>query len=125
MVNENTNNLIRILKGSAFAIIITLCLLMVYSAILTYTNVNENGIPIFVITATAASVLIGSLLATSKIQKNGIINGVLVGGIYVFSLYIISSIITKNFSLNNYSIIMMATCLLIGGIGGIVGVNRK
>ena len=40
-------------------------------------------------------------------------------------LYIISSTITGNFGLNNYSIIMIATSVLIGGIGGIIGVNRK
>jgi hypothetical protein len=40
-------------------------------------------------------------------------------------LYIISSIISKNFSMNNYSIIMMATSIVLGGLGGIIGVNKK
>ena len=128
MVNVNessSNNIIRILKGSLISIVTTLILLIIFSAILTYTNVNENVMPTVIIIVTALSILIGSQISTSKIKKNGIINGASVGAIYILLLYLISSLVTKNFSLNNYSIIMMFTSLLIGGIGGIIGVNRN
>ena len=36
-------NIVRILKGSGFAIALTLVLLLVYSCLLTYTSVNENN----------------------------------------------------------------------------------
>ena len=125
-VSENTSNsVVRILKGSIISIITTLILLIIFSAMLTYTNINENTIPTVIIICTALSILIGSQIATSKIKKNGILNGALVGIIYIAFLYIISSCITKNFSLNNYSIIMMLVSILIGGVGGIIGVNRK
>ena len=125
-VNENSSNsIVRILKGSVFAILATLVLLIIFAVLLTYTNINENTMPTVIIIVTALSILIGSQLTTSKIKKNGIINGVLVGIIYIAFLYLISSIVTKNFSLNNYSIIMIATSIIIGGIGGIIGVNRK
>ena len=122
---NNSNSVVRILKGSIIAIITTLILLIIFSAMLTYTNINENTIPTVIIICTALSILIGSQIATSKIKKNGILNGALVGIIYIAFLYIISSCITKNFSLNNYSIIMMLVSILIGGVGGIIGVNRK
>jgi len=125
-VNENnTNSIVRILKGSAISIIVSLVLLIIFAALLTYTNVNENTMPTVIIVVTALSILIGSEISTSKIKKNGILNGALVGIIYIMFLYLISSIITGNFSLNNYAIIMMATSVIIGGIGGIIGVNRK
>ena len=125
-VNENnTNSIVRILKGSAISIVMTLILLMIFAALLTYTNVNENTMPTVIIIITALSILIGSEISTSKIKKNGILNGALVGIIYIMFLYLISSIITRNFSLNNYAIIMIVTSVLIGGIGGIIGVNRK
>ena len=122
---NNSNSVVRILKGSIISIITTLILLIIFSAMLTYTNINENRIPTVIIICTALSILIGSQIATSKIKKNGILNGALVGIIYIAFLYIISSCITKNFSLNNYSIIMMLVSILIGGVGGIIGVNRK
>ena len=104
---------------------VTIILLIIFAALLTYTNINENTMPTVIIIITALSILIGSQIATLKIKKNGIINGALVGLIYVAFLYILSGVITKNFSLNNYSIIMIATSLLVGGVGGIIGVNRK
>ena len=122
---NNSNSVVRILKGSIISIITTLILLIIFSAMLTYTNINENTMPTVIIICTALSILIGSQIATSKIKKNGILNGALVGIIYIAFLYIISSCITKNFSLNNYSIIMMLVSILIGGVGGIIGVNRK
>lgn len=125
-VNEdNSNSVIRILKGSIIAMVATIILLIIFAALLTYTNINENTMPTVIIIITALSILIGSQIATLKIKKNGIINGALVGLIYVAFLYILSGVITKNFSLNNYSIIMIATSLLVGGVGGIIGVNRK
>lgn len=125
-VNESSSNsLLKILKGSILAIATTLIILLIYAIILTYTSVNEMTIPTVIIITTALSILIGSQITTSKIKKNGIINGMFVGIIYIMFLYIISSTITKNFSLNNYSIIMIAISIATGGLGGIIGVNRK
>ena len=128
MVNvkeNNSNGIVIILKGSLISIIATIVLLMIFAAVLTYSNINENSMPTVIIVATALCILVGSQITTSKIKRNGIVNGALVGAIYILALYLISSIISKDFSLNIYSIIMMATSILIGGIGGIIGVNKK
>ena len=42
---NNSNSVVRILKGSIISIITTLILLIIFSAMLTYTNINENTIP--------------------------------------------------------------------------------
>ena len=124
-MENNTNSLVKIFKGSIISIVTTLVLLIIFSLLLTYSNINENTMPTVIIIITAISILIGSQIATGNIKKNGILNGVFVGLIYIVLLYLISSIISKNFSLNNYSIIMILVSLLIGGVGGIIGVNRK
>lgn len=124
-METSSNSIIKILKGSAISVVATLILLIVFALLLTYTNINESTMPTVVIVITGLSILIGSQIATRNIKKNGIINGVLVGIIYIACIYIISSIVTKNFSLNNYAIIMIATSVLVGGLGGIIGVNRK
>lgn len=128
MVNvkeNNSNGIVIILKGTLISIIATIVLLMIFAAVLTYSNINENSMPTVIIVVTALCILVGSQITTSKIKRNGIVNGALVGAIYILALYLISSIISKDFSLNFYSIIMMATSILIGGIGGIIGVNKK
>lgn len=124
-ISENGNNIKRIVKGSVFAIVITLIGLLVYSIILSYTSIAESTIPVTIIIITAVSILIGSTISTSNIKKNGIINGVLVGLIYIGIIYLLSSIITGDFLLNTNSIIMIIASLLTGALGGIIGVNRK
>lgn len=126
MSTENSgSNFIRILKGSIFAVVLTLVLLLIYSALLTYTGLNENTIPIFVIAITAISILVGSLISSVNIKKNGLTNGALVGLIYILTIYLLSSIISKNFSLNMYSWFMIIASIMAGAIGGIIGVNKK
>lgn len=120
-MESSSNSIIKILKGSAISMITTLILLIIFSVLLTFTNINERTMPTVIIMITALSILLGSQITTLKIKKNGIINGMAVGGTYMITLYFISSIVSKNFSLNKYSIIMMATGLLIGGLGGMIG----
>ena len=124
-ISENGNNIKKVIKGSAFSIIITLIGLLVYSIILSYTSVSESTIPTIVIIITAISILIGSTISTSNIKKNGIINGMFVGLIYIAIIYLLSSIVTGNFLLNITSIIMIITSVLTGALGGILGVNKK
>lgn len=119
------NNLVRILKGSILAIVLTLIMLLIYSALLTYTGLNENTMPAVIIIITAISILVGSLISSVNIKKNGLANGALVGLIYILTIYLLSSIINKSFSLNIYSIIMIIASVIAGAIGGIIGVNRK
>lgn len=118
-------NLTRIIKGSITAIIITLILLLVYSCLLTYTNINENTMPVVIVIVTAISILVGSLISSSNIKKNGLANGALVALIYIVTIYLLSSIISGNFGLNMYSLIMIIASVIAGAAGGIIGVNRK
>ena len=128
MVNvkeNNSNGIVIILKGTLISIIATIVLLMIFATVLTYSNINENSMPTVIIVLTAFFSLVNNQITTLQIKRNGIVNGALVGALYSLALYLISSIISKDFSLNIYSIIMMATSILIGGIGGIIGVNKK
>lgn len=125
---ENTEmkaNIIRILKGSITAIVITLILLFIFSIILTYTSIKESAMSPVVIVITAVSILIGSSISTLKIKKMGLVNGALVGLIYILTIYVISSITGLGFALQLQTIIMMLAAIGAGMIGGIIGVNLK
>lgn len=123
--NIQDNNFFQIFKGFLISVIFTLVLLFIFSIILTYTNISENVISPVIIVISAISILIGSSISTIKIKKNGLLNGLLVGLIYMLFIYILSSIINNNFSLNGTSIVMIASGVITGMIGGIVGVNLK
>lgn len=119
------NNMIKILIGTAISILLTLIALLIFSMILAYTNVGEETMETVIIGITGISILAGSSVATSKIKKRGIINGILIGALYIILIYMVSSILNKNYSINQYAIIMSLVGMLSGAVGGIVGVNKK
>ena len=122
-IEKNDSNIKRIVIGSGISIGITIIGLIIFSLLLTYTNVSESTIPTVTIIIVGVSILIGSTITTINVKKNGIINGAIVGLIYILIIYLLSSIIEKEFSLNIYSIIMIASSIIAGAIGGIIGVN--
>lgn len=114
-----------IFQGVFIAFIATFVLLLIFSIILTYTDVSENTINPVIIVVTCISILIGSSIGNMKIKKNGLLNGALIGGIYILSIYLISSLLNWRFYLNIQGIIMIVLGMIFGVLGGIVGVNKK
>ncbi len=123
-INEN-RTIKNIIKGTGIALITTLVLLLIFSIILTYTNIDEKVINPVIMIVTAISILLGSSLGNIKIKKNGLINGGIIGAIYIITIYLISSILNWKFSLNLQSIFMIIIAIVFGILGGIIGVNRK
>lgn len=118
-------NITNILKGVGISIGFTLICLFIFSAVLTYTNTSEDLIKPVIVVLTSISILIGSSIGSSKLKKNGILNGAIIGGLYFISIYLISSIISKNFMINIQTIIIILVGMIFGVIGGIIGVNKK
>ena len=123
-IKEN-NTITTIAKGIGISLMITVIALTIFSIILTYTNIEENVINPVIMIITAISILIGSSIGSTKIKKNGLINGGIIGGSYILILYVVSSILNWKFSLNIQSIIMIITAVIFGILGGIIGVNKK
>ena len=112
-----------IFKGVMIAYIITFLLILIYSALLTYTSIPESTIPTYTFIISIISVFIASSIMVIKIKENGLKNGGLIGLIYIILLYIISSITSAGFALDSYSIATIIFNILLGMVGGIVGVN--
>lgn len=123
--DTESKNIVKIIKGSTVAIIITLLGLIIYSVILASTGIGENTINYVVIGISALSILIGSIISVSKIAKKGMLNGAIVGGVYIVIIYLLSSIINLNFDINSNSIILIAFSMVAGMLGGVIGVNIK
>ena len=124
-VEIKNNNILKIIKGTVLSLLITLVLLFIYSIVLTYSNVKENGINTTITIITGLSILIGSGTAVSKIKTMGIINGGIIGALYISILYILSSILEVGFKLSIYSLIVILVSIITGMLGGIIGVNLK
>ena len=116
---------IKIIKGTAISIILSLILLTIYATLLSYTSVSENTMVPVIITITGISILIGSSISSMHIKKQGMLNGALVGLIYMLTIYILSSIVLSSFELTMNSIIMILVGIGTGMVGGVIGVNMK
>lgn len=114
---EVTNRILKIVKGILISVILTLVLLFIFSAVLTYgSNIPDSTIPTVILVITGISILIGSSISTIKLKKNGIINGGIIGGTYIILLYILSSILRTGFEFNTYSVIIIIISILAGMI---------
>ena len=120
---KKNNNLTSILKGFIISLILTIIFIWIYALLLVKTNIQESTIAPVVITISGISVLIGSSIACLNIKKNGILNGACIGGMYYAVIYVLSSIALCGFAINVKSLIMIVIGVLLGGIGGIIGVN--
>ena len=114
-----------IFTGVFIAFASTIVFLLIYSLLLTYTNISENTMNVVITIITAISILIGSSMGNLKIKKNGFVNGGLIGGIYLIIIYLISSILNWKFSLDIESIMLIIAGVIFGILGGIIGVNKK
>ena len=123
--NKEEKRYLRTIKGSIISIAFSLVSLILFSLLLTYTNVPERIIPVLIIIISVISVLIGSIYSTNKINSKGLLNGSLIGLIYIFSIYLLSSILVCGFNINIKTIIMTCMCIISGMIGGIIGINLK
>ena len=122
---EKNNSVVKVIKGSAIAIILTLIFLSIYAALLSATNISETTMVPVVLVITGISILIGSSMSTVSIKSQGMLNGFLVGLIYMAVLYIITSIMLVGFEFNLNSVIMLIVGAVTGMIGGVIGVNIK
>lgn len=123
-MGEN-KSIIHISKGIGISLIFSIIALIIFSIILTYTNIQENVINPVIMIITAISILMGSSIGNMKIRKNGLLNGAIIGAAYIIIIYLISSILNWKFSLNIESIIMITISIIFGILGGIIGVNKK
>lgn len=120
----NKEKILVIIKGTIISFIITMVFILISTAYIMNNNINNEQISTIIIIINAISILIGTTIATKKLMKNGIINGIVISGIYIGIIYLASSCI-YGFEVNTKSIIMIITSIIIGAIGGIIGINMK
>ena len=77
--NGTDTRLPNLLKGLIFSFLITLISIFLFAIILTYTNISEKTIPIFITVLTFISILIGTIIGSRNIRKNGMLNGAIIG----------------------------------------------
>lgn len=115
----------KITKGLFYAYISTFILIAFFATLITYTNISENKLELFVNIITIVSLIIGGFYVGKKADNKGWLWGMIVGFLYILIIMIVNVIILKRVSfaesLNN----LVLVSILGGLVGGIIGINAK
>lgn len=110
--------------GVLFAYSITVFVFLIYSILLTYTDITERFLNAVVITTIGISAFIAGA-ETSKSQKSrGIFWGLLAGSFYIFFVVVLMYTLSDILNIGR-AILFLVISLITGGLGGIVGINFK
>lgn len=114
-----------VLKSLGVAFLLTLVLLSIVTALLTFTSLKEDRIPLINTIVMILSIVIGSISLALKVDEKGWLNGGLIGILYFLILILINFLFIKPFIFDIYTIGKLFICLVSGVIGGMIGVNIK
>lgn len=114
-----------VLKSLGIAFLLTTILLLIMTALLTFTSLKEDKIPLINTVIMIFSIVIGSISLAFKVDEKGWLNGGLIGILYFLMLLLINFLFIKPFIFDIYTIGKLFICLISGAIGGMIGVNIK
>ena len=117
--------LANILKGSLIAVSISLILILLFAVLIKLTNIPDVAISPVNQVIKIISIFLGCFLCLKKLPQKGLVTGSFVGMLYTVLAFLIFSLLggTFSFNLTLLSDIIFAT--IIGGICGIMAVNKK
>ncbi|MCG8540724.1 MAG: TIGR04086 family membrane protein [Clostridia bacterium] len=112
-------------RSIATSLIITVIIMLILAAIITYTSVSESIMPAFSSIITILSIAFSGLLAARTLRKRGLIHGLITGAIYILLVIFLSWVFIRNFSVDKFVMMKGMIGIFSGGIGGMIGVNLK
>ena len=121
---SNENTIFDFLKGLIVATLLSFALIILSAFSLKWFSLPDSAISPITLSVKAVSTLIGSLIAIKGSSK-GLLKGVLFGIIYVAVAFVVFSILAGSFTLSLNTLLDLGFCAVIGGIIGIIKVNKK
>lgn len=112
-------------KGMAAAYALTAAVFIGYAALLTYTGVSERYISLVALICTLAASAIAGFDTAAGAGERGLIWGIAAGLLYAVILLAVAMLCGDGFKLTPGFGATVAIALAGGGIGGVLGVNRR
>lgn len=121
-------NPVRFLKltgiGAGIGILLTICILLLLSLVMTARDIPHTFVGPMAITAIAAGSLLAGYLSSKLLGEKGLLAGAAAGGM-IFFLAALSSLTVGSFCLGIQTALRFITILLAAAVGGVAGVNAK
>lgn len=122
---ENNNYLKCVLKGTVGTLLFTFIGIVILSCLMTKLVFSRQIFNVLYFVISLISLAIGAMIAARKKKSRGMLVGFGVTLFYFVIIYILCSIVNGRFSFNMYELFKLASALVIGGFGGVLGVNMQ
>lgn len=114
-----------ILKGSVYALCISLVSVLVFAFCLKFTPLSESLITPINQVIKGVSIFLGVLLGLKKQKEMGLASGLLIGLVYTIVAFFAFSALNHSFVFDRTLVNDIIFGTIIGGICGIICVNLK
>lgn len=121
---ESSSVMFDFIKGLIIASLSSLLLIVLFAFCVKWFDIADSYLNLITLTVKAISVILGAVFAV-KGHKNGLVKGAIFGVIYVIVAFLIFSLLAGTFNIGLSFMLDLAFASLLGGIVGIVKVNRK
>ncbi len=118
-------SLVAVTKGTLLAIILSLMCILVLALIIKLANLDDTLIPPINQAIKIISIVIGSGYAAKNSRQRGWLKGSATGLLYILLGFLLFSLVDGGFSLNRIILSDSLMGIIVGGIGGIIGVNLR
>lgn len=114
-----------IAEGVLRGFILTLILILIYAAIMTFTDISSGVSSVFYMITTLISIMYGTVYTVRKVKKKGWVIGLIISITYMIILYLLYIISGKDSTLiyNQSTLIRLALAVAVGILSGMLGIN--
>ncbi len=113
---KDTSSILGVLKGTFFAISVSLICVLIFAFVIKFTSISENLITPINQIIKIISILFGASVMSKKIKSNGWLWGLILGATYTLLAFLIFSILNGKFDFN----ISLLNDLIFGSIIGLI-----
>lgn len=120
----NENVIFDFVKGLIVATLISLAFVILFAFCLKWFSLSDKFIAPIIYVIKIVSVIVGSLIAI-KGKAKGLLKGLIFGMIYILLAFLIFSFLAGSFNIGVSLLLDLISAGLLGGIIGIIKVNKK
>ena len=121
---EGSKIVLKYIKAMLISLIITFAGIIIFAFVIKYANLSDSIIAPVNLVIKGVSIFLGAFVLTKNGSK-GLLNGMFFAIIYTLIAFSVFSILAGTFVLGLGLIADFAFAIVVGGIGGLLGVNLK
>lgn len=125
MKNNESKPWQAMIKGLITSYGLTIIILLLLSVLVTYTSITEECTTAVAVTTTIIAVFLYGFKTAVSAGSKGWLWGISSGIIYIGIMLLIGFLTIEGYAIGIKALIMVGVAVAGGGIGGILGVNRR